>query len=413
MRFAICDFKIRLTRACGFAVVLLLAHASAVAQQSWTLTTADFKSQSVNLIAVDDAGAKITRVHGGEQSVIPWPQILQLDRATAAAAGVSPAPPAGADAPKFMLYLANGDRVVGQPAALEGETLAWASPAAGRIDVKLKQVIAIARAADQPPRRDQQRTQDIVILANGDTTGGLISGIDKSGITIDSDGNGVTVPWDAVRTVLLAAVASTNPDAAGAGNERSVRLTLADGSVMSGPTINMNAESVTLGTGDAKREVAASAVVSIEQVNGPVAWLSSLPPVESVQTPFLETVFPARMDRTVRGEPLRFGDRTYARGIGVHAYSRLVWQLPEGNRYKTFRTRYAIDGDKPYANVTVRVKLDDKVVHETPDFVAGKLSDVVQVPLGNAKALTLEVDYGETYDVQDRFNWIEPALLAE
>jgi hypothetical protein len=133
-----------------------------------------------------------------------------------------------------------------------------------------------------------------------------------------------------------------------------------------------------------------------------------------VQTPFLETVFPARMDRTVRGEPIRFGDRTFARGIGVHAYSRLTWQLPDGGkRYKTFRTRYAIDGDKPYANVTVRVKLDEKVVHEAQDFVAGALSDVVQVPLAGAKALTLEVDYGKTYDVQDRFNWIEPALLAQ
>jgi hypothetical protein len=59
------------------------------------------------------------------------------------------------------------------------------------------------------------------------------------------------------------------------------------------------------------------------------------------------------------------------------------------------------------------VKLDDKVVHETADFVAGKLADVVQVPLAGAKTLTLEVDYGKTYDVQDRFNWIEPALLAE
>ena len=31
----------------------------------------------------------------------------------------------------------------------------------------------------------------------------------------------------------------------------------------------------------------------------------------------------------------------------------------------------------------------------------------------DAKRITLEVDWGDTYDVQDRFNWIEPALLKE
>ena len=31
-----------------------------------------------------------------------------------------------------------------------------------------------------------------------------------------------------------------------------------------------------------------TSVVSIEQVNGPVIWLSSLPPSENVQTPYLE-----------------------------------------------------------------------------------------------------------------------------
>jgi len=30
-----------------------------------------------------------------------------------------------------------------------------------------------------------------------------------------------------------------------------------------------------------------------------------------------------------------------------------------------------------------------------------------------AKMLTLEVDYGAANDTQDRFNWIEPALLKK
>ena len=416
MRFAICDWKSASdSAACGSALLaLLLVPALARAQQTWTLTTADFKTQSVNVVSIDDAGAKITRVHGGDASVVPWRQILQLER-VAAANATTPAPPPTTrpGGSKFTLYLSNGDRIAGDAAGLEGETLAWSSPAAGRVDVKLKQVLSIARAGETPPRLDAQRTTDVVFLINGDTARGLLSAVDNTGLTVQADGNAVPVPWEAVKSVALATVATAAGDGSNA-NERGVRVTLADGSVLSSPAFTLAADKATLGAADAKRELPASAVVAVEQVNGPVAWLSSLQLSESVQTPFLETVFPARMDRTVRGEPIRFGDRTFPRGIGVHAYSRLVWQLPEGNRYKTFRTQYAIDGDKPYANVTVRVKLDDKVVHEQQDVVAGKLSEVVQAPLaGGAKTLTLEVDYGKTYDVQDRFNWIEPALLAE
>jgi hypothetical protein len=213
------------------------------------------------------------------------------------------------------------------------------------------------------------------------------------------------VPLESVVAVRFAATA---PPAAGAA-QRAFRVKLTDGSQLTGSTVKLAGDKLALATASGERTIGANDVVSIEQANGPVAWLSSLPPVESVHTPLFETIRPARMDATVRGEPIRFGDRTYYRGIGVHARSVITWPLD--GTYKTFRTQYAIDGEQPYANVTVRIRLDDKVVHERTDFTAGELSPVVQFPLDAAKQLVLEVDYGKTYDVQDRFNWIEPALL--
>jgi hypothetical protein len=57
------------------------------------------------------------------------------------------------------------------------------------------------------------------------------------------------------------------------------------------------------------------------------------------------------------------------------------------------------------------VKLDDKVVHEQTDFRAGVLAPPLVIDVTGKKQLILEVDYGQNYDVQDRFNWIEPAFL--
>lgn len=406
MKFPIAHFMRGPIAACGFALVLLPLTASLSAQTDWTLTTSDFQTRAINLIGLDDAGAKFTEPSpGAVESNIPWVQILQMERTQPP---TPTAPAATKPAPSFILHLANGDRLPGEAFSLEGEILAWNSPAAGRVEVKLNGVTAISRAGEPVVRGGAPRTEDVITLTNGDTARGLLSAVDAATITMQAAGTPVTLPWDAIRTVALAAV----PTNVQAKDERTVRITLADGSILSGATIVMTADKATLNAGGATRDLASAAVVAIEQINGPVAWLSSLIPTESVQIPFLETVFPARMDRTVRGEPIRFGDRTFPRGIGVHAYSRMTWELPQG-RYKTFRAQYAIDGDNPYANVIVRVKLDDKVVHEAENFVAGKLAEVVQAPLAGAKMLTLEVDYGKTYDVQDRFNWIEPALLAE
>jgi hypothetical protein len=147
-----------------------------------------------------------------------------------------------------------------------------------------------------------------------------------------------------------------------------------------------------------------------------VSWLSSRAPEQVVQVPYFGTLqWPTRMDATVGGRPIQFAGRTYSRGIGVHAYSRIDYAL-NGGAYAAFRTQYAIaqEEKRQFADVTVRIRIDGATVHEQASVKADTLSPVVLIdfPQG-AKKLTLEVDYGQANDTQDRFNWIEPALLRE
>ena len=137
-----------------------------------------------------------------------------------------------------------------------------------------------------------------------------------------------------------------------------------------------------------------------------------------VYTPFIsdmpdgEGARASRADLDWEGDPLTVAGRSFTRGIGVHSYSRLVYEL-DGKRYKAFRTRYGINDKLSLADVTVRIKLDDRLVHEKRGVKAGELSPVVVVELGDAKRLVLEVDYGGRIDTQDRLNWLEPALLRD
>src|SRR4051794_27753995 len=98
------------------AVVLIGTLASA--EEPWTLTTADLRKQTVYLRSFDDRGAGVAASENEAEKLIPVGEFLQVER-PAAAAGT------GAATPRFMLVLLGGDRISGQPLALNGETLMW------------------------------------------------------------------------------------------------------------------------------------------------------------------------------------------------------------------------------------------------------------------------------------------------
>ena len=381
------------------------------ADSGWTLTTADFRQQSVSLEAIADDGVRVG-VAGGSPTVVSFNAFLQLDRAAAA-----PRPSQGA----FTLFLVSGDRVGGEPVGIEEEQMVWKSTAAGELRFPLKSLKALVRGVasggggnQPPPKLDEARIEDLVQMDNGDSVKGIVTGIGADKITVEGEAT-LDVPMDAVRVIYFALAGG--PAAGGVANgERAFRVRFADGSSITGPAVRSDGKQLVLTLADkTTRELPLSLLSGIEQLNGPVSWLSSRTPEQVVQIPYFGALsWPTRMDMTVGGRPIQFGNRTYSRGIGVHAYSRLDFAL-EGT-YEAFRTQYAIaqEDKRQFADVTVRIKIDGATVHEQHGVKADALSPVtlIDLPQG-AKMLTLEVDFGQANDTQDRFNWIEPALLRE
>jgi hypothetical protein len=395
----------------------------AFADSGWTLTTADFRQQPVSLEAIDAGGVRVAPM-SGPAVTIAYDDFLQLDRPVFAR------DPAG----KFTLFLAGGDRIEGRPIGYRDEQVQWRSAAIGEIAVPLKRVRALVRLPNIAEELDQARTEDKVLLNNGDSVKGIVTNLDEAKLTIQTD-SALDIPLDSVKCVYFAATGKSP-----APSGRAFRVRLADGSIVTAGDVKVGGQNLLMLMGEAAgsasrvpgpgerapepetlnpkpdsalRPIPLSIVTGIEQLNGPVSWLSSRPPDLVEQVPYLGTKpWPTRMDETVGGRPISFAGRTYARGIGVHAYSRLDYALD--GRYAAFRTQYAIaqDEKRQYADVTVRIKVDGKTVHEQSDLRADVLSPVVLIDLPKAaKLLTLEVDYGAANDTQDRFNWIEPALL--
>lgn len=406
LRRRVCNRRNRMTRA-GYlvgrfhALVIVAGLAApAAAQEQWTLITADFRAAPVGLKSIGPDGLRVTDNVGNAERLVTLDEFLQVERPL----------PGSAQQGKFVLHLAGGDRLAGEPLALEGEQLVWRNGAAGELRVPMNRLLAMTRPAQSPPER--RPSDDVITLANGDAVRGIIAAVGGGKVSVQRTdaAEPLPVPIDSIVSIQFAATAGPN-----VADARGYRLRLGDGSSLAATALTLAAGKLSVDLGDGKpRPLDLSKVAGIEQVNGPAAWLSARTPSEKLYVPFFGNgqEYPARMDAMVDGgRDLRFGGKTFRRAIGVHAFSRLTWPLD--GKYAAFRTQYAVDERLSQADMTVRIKLDDKVVHEKQSVRAGTLSPVIVIDLSSAKALTLEVDFGAGTDVQDRLVWLEPALLKK
>jgi hypothetical protein len=360
------------------------------AADTWNLLDVRFASRPVVVTSIGADG-----IHT-DSAALNWNDILEISRPLTA-------PQAQA---KYDIYLTTGDRLMGEPIAMGDDKLQWQSPTLGQIDLPLSRVAAIARTGKPPADLDAVRKDDVVQLANGDTAHGIISQVNASGVTIQTGDATPTLGFDAVGAILFA-----TPPGTGGAAHTSFRVRFADDTSITVASVALNADKLTLKFDEKiTRDIDLSAVAAIEQLDGPVSWLTSRQPAENIYKPFFEENFPTRFDKTVDdGKPIPAKFPGFRHGIGCHSYAKLVYDLD--GKYAAFRTQYAIDSDSPLADVTVRIKLDDKTIIERANVKGGHIYPVETVPLGTAKTLTLEVDYGENYATEDRFVWLDPALL--
>jgi hypothetical protein len=118
----------------------------------------------------------------------------------------------------------------------------------------------------------------------------------------------------------------------------------------------------------------------------------------------------------VTGSPLVVGGKPFARGIGVHAPSRITFAL-EG-KYTALRGLAGVDDSVlrlgTRGSVKFRVLVDGQKRFETRSMSGGEAAQpIVLEPKGltGAKELVLEVDMAEDSFVADRADWLQVVLV--
>lgn len=317
----------------------------------------------------------------------------------------------------FLLRLSNDDWLCGPIVGGGQDKVQVETVDLGRIDVPLDAI----RQIDGPPLtmqghadavrkmdkadREDARNEDRLLLTNGDTLRGFVTAIEAESVTIDTSHGDIRV---ALRLLVAARlVGSPIPQPPG---PRCV-LTLKNSGRLTASSFDwtdQRARSQWV-VGNAV-SLDPDRVVGVEIVGGRWVWLSSLRPISAEQTPWLAADWEFVTDANVLGGPLMVEGQRFEHGIGVHSRASLIFEL--AGEYREFVTSFGMDDDSgPWADVSVAVLVDGHRRFSQPAVRRGKLFGPIRVDVSRANRIELLADFGENGNVQDRFNWIEAALV--
>jgi hypothetical protein len=116
-----------------------------------------------------------------------------------------------------------------------------------------------------------------------------------------------------------------------------------------------------------------------------------------------------RRNRSIMEKPMTLGGKTYLRGIGAHALSRIVYRLPEG--HGTFAATIGKDQEVPGGSVTFAVQADGREIFRSAVFRNDTPPQEISLPITGARTMTLIVEDAGDGIGADHGDWAEARLL--
>lgn len=154
---------------------------------------------------------------------------------------------------------------------------------------------------------------------------------------------------------------------------------------------------------------------------GEIPKVTSNPPLEpdSEGRLFLSQLKPAVVeqgwgylenDRTVDQRTITIRGRVYKHGLGTHATSNIVYDIPE--RYEQFCAIVGIDDETGgNGSINVAVYLDGNCVYKSPRIVGNSEPITIRIPLNGARQLQLTADETDDGNRFDHVCWADAHFL--
>lgn len=339
------------------------------------------------------------------EAVVPIADLVQVNPVAGASARATG---------QATLLLPDGNLLYGRVIGSVADAIWMETEDLGRLIVPLDGMMSLLLVPTTDPgyrraiawaQSSRRRETDEVQLRNGDMLSGFINQIDEQTVALDINGQEIKLPLPRVSAIRFATAKlhEAEPPYFLLTMRQSGRITLREATLRG---VELDARA---GFGERVR-VPLDRIGSLELVGGNWDRLPQRDPISFEHTAMLSLAWSYLANRNVRGEPLRVAGNSYESGIGVHSRSRLIYDLR--GEYRELVTSFGIDDDSgPLADVTVIIQVDGHRRYEQKNVRAGKLHGPVRLDVTKARQLELIVDFGEQGDIQDRFNWIDPALI--
>jgi len=160
---------------------------------------------------------------------------------------------------------------------------------------------------------------------------------------------------------------------------------------------------------DVKRviDIPTSEISRVYVLGGRTVFLTDLKPTKVVEQTTLAPPQPYQKNSNSQGESMDIGGFIYRAGVGVHANSKLTYEI--GGKFQTFFADVGIDGrlEKEGSVVFVVYGDNNKELYRSP-VVRGKSAGgglPIQVSVDGVKELTLSVESTDDLDQADLANW--------
>lgn len=329
------------------------------------------------------------------------------------------------------LELAGGDRLAGAVRGGNGDLLQLELKGGVELDLSidsLRSVVFAGRIPDRvttaPAPGDDGDRLYLVAAGSLDRATGFVEEFSAEGVTFeDSRVGSRTYGWDRVAALFINPLEEDGGAASEGASESKrdrVSVTLVGGGRLSGELIELGsaAAGVRLALSEfAEVELPGRIIREVALDDGSFQFLSEvLPASESSGSPFgddLGFTWPMRVDRNCQGGLLKVAGADFARGLGVHAPSKLTWSL--GGEWTELR--FACGVDDSGASGTRGGSVRFRVLGDGEELWSSDVRRAGETPLRpsplvvkGVQSLVLEVDPAGDF-VLDRANWLRPMLV--
>ncbi|MBI4575763.1 MAG: NPCBM/NEW2 domain-containing protein [Planctomycetes bacterium] len=394
-------------RACAFALAALaiaLRHSPVVAAEVLTLDETVYGAFEG---ADADEGEPLLRVAG---------RSLALSRVVALEFG----PLVDRLDGPVVLATTGGDLLPGEVTEGDVDSVTLRSGLLGTVRLPLDHLRAVFYTANLPSgcegarsRRDllaSHEADDAVLLATGTRLPGTLKRVDASGLRFSAEALGdVNLEPAKVQGAVLAII--EEPPALASPH---VVLHLSDGGRLAGNLVGATKDALRLRPRfSGSLDLPLAQVAALHVVGGRSVFLSDLEPEEVVPTPYFGDELAEwdefyKADASWEGCPLTIQGRVFAKGVGVHTRTELVYALD--GRYERFVATVGLDDRarrrpevRPSARFLVEVdgerRFDSGLVgRDDPPREIG-------VAVRGGRRLRLVADFGDNADILGHADW--------